>query len=158
MTSCGITKKYKTPEMETQGLYRTEAGYKDSLKALSALPMETFFTDSLLNGYLDEAMAKNHDMRIAFERIQIAGAMFKQSKRAFLPTLQGNASVARSKLSFTQGYGLVDNVTQYDISLTTSWEADIWGKLGADPRGQHHLNSQEVVLQKSLLVQSCCYG
>ena len=64
--------------METQGLYRTEAGYKDSLKALSALPMETFFTDSLLNGYLDEAMAKNHDMRIAFERIQIAGAMFKQ--------------------------------------------------------------------------------
>ena len=71
MTSCGITKKYKTPEMETQGLYRTEAGYKDSLKALSALPMETFFTDSLLNGYLDEAMAKNHDMRIAFERIHL---------------------------------------------------------------------------------------
>ena len=136
MTSCGITKKYKTPEMETQGLYRTEAGYKDSLKALSALPMETFFTDSLLNGYLDEAMAKNHDMRIAFERIQIAGAMFKQSKRAFLPTLQGNASVARSKLSFTQGYGLVDNVTQYDISLTTSWEADIWGKLGSAKRAR----------------------
>ena len=136
ITSCRVAKKYEAPKLETQGLYRTDTSYKDSLKALSAIPMETFFADSLLNGYIDEAMVKNHDMKVILERIQIAGALFKQTKRAFLPTLQGNASIARSKLSFTQGYGLVDNVTQYDVSLATSWEADIWGKLGSAKRAR----------------------
>ncbi len=136
LVSCGITKKYTKPETETKGLYRVEQQHKDSLQALSAIPLEAFFTDSLLNSYINEALMENYDMKIALERLQIAGAMFKKSKRAFLPTLQGNASVARSKLSFTQGYGLVDNVTQYDLSLSASWEADIWGRLNSAKRAR----------------------
>lgn len=136
LTSCGITKKYAKPELEHQQLFRAEQQYQDSLEALSTIPLEEFFADAQLERYINEALEKNYDMKIAMERLQIAGAMFKQSKRAFLPTLQGNASVARSKLSFTQGYGLIDNVTQYDLGLSTAWEADIWGKLSSAKRAR----------------------
>ena len=51
-----------------------------------------------------------------------------------MPSLEGNASVAKSRLPYSQGFGFIKDVKQYDLGISTSWEADVWGKLSSAKR------------------------
>ncbi len=139
MGSCKVTKEYEQPEAETDGLYRTDdqkIENKDTSTSAPELPWNTFFPDDLLQQHIEEALSNNYDLKIAIQRMSSASAMLEQSKKAFLPSLQGYASVSRSRLAYPQGFGFVKDVTQYDLGISTSWEADIWGKLSSAKRAR----------------------
>jgi NodT family efflux transporter outer membrane factor (OMF) lipoprotein len=57
-----------------------------------------------------------------------------QSSAAFLPTLNANTSVTEAKLSAVQGFGIRNNATQFQLGLSSAWEADIWGRLASSRR------------------------
>ncbi|WP_316811008.1 efflux transporter outer membrane subunit [Pedobacter heparinus] len=131
--SCRISKPCQHPELDTNGLYRDVEGADTS--NMARVHWKKLFTDTLLAGLITEGLSQNIDLKIALQRINAARANFHQSKSAFLPDLNGNASIRQSKLAFPQGFGLINSSTQYDLGLTASWEADIWGKLKSAKRG-----------------------
>jgi NodT family efflux transporter outer membrane factor (OMF) lipoprotein len=98
------------------------------------MPWQKLFSDPVLIELITEGLQQNLDLKIAVEHINAAGASFKQSKAAFLPDLNGNVGITQSKLAFPQGFGIISSSTQYDLGLTASWEADIWGKLRSSKR------------------------
>lgn len=131
--SCRISKPYQQPEFETSKLYRDAEGTDTS--SMASVHWKKLFADTILTGLIAEGLNQNIDMKIALQRINAAGANFRQSKAAFLPDLNGTASVTQSKLSFPQGFGIISSSTQYDMGLRATWEADIWGKLKSAKRG-----------------------
>lgn len=133
LASCRISKDYQRPELNTNGLYR---GVRDSDTGnMASLHWKKLFGDTLLSRLIAEGLNQNIDLKIALQRINAARANFQQSKGAFLPDLNGSASIKQSKLAFPQGFGIINSSTQYDLGLSTSWEADIWGKLKSAKRG-----------------------
>ncbi|ASZ14113.1 efflux RND transporter permease subunit [Chitinophaga pendula] len=133
VSSCRIGKIYHPQETAQENSYRGQAG-TDTV-SIADQPWQQLFPDTVLQGLIREGLVHNLDLKIATQRIVAAGAVFRQSKAALLPELNGNLGITRSKLAFPQGFGIIRSSTQYDVALRASWEADIWGKLGAAKRG-----------------------
>jgi outer membrane protein, multidrug efflux system len=132
VASCQITRPYQSPEVASSSLYREQPGTDSN--TIASVNWSGFFKDPALQTLIAKGLQENLDMKIAVQRIIAAQAGYKQSKLAFLPDLNGSISVKESRLSFPQGYGIINSATQYDLGLTASWEADIWGKLKSGKR------------------------
>jgi len=149
LVSC-VTKKYQQPGMAVNGqLYRDTSAAnsivgdtlsRDTLP-IANLPYTQLFTDTVLQNLITEGIRENLDLKTAVQRINEGRANLLQSRSAFLPSLDANANVTRSKQSiaslnlppdFIGTFPLA--ITSYQASLSTSWEADIWGKLSSAKR------------------------
>jgi HAE1 family hydrophobic/amphiphilic exporter-1 len=160
--SC-VTRKYQAPGMPVKGeLYRsTPAPVGDSgnrtgaqvsgaqpvrweagdTATMATLPYRSLFADTILQGLIDEGLRENLDLKVAMGRMTEASENFLQSKAASLPSLSANVNATQSKLSanaldvppaYIGQYPLT--TTTYTASLSTSWEADIWGKFKSSKR------------------------
>lgn len=127
LVACKVTRPYETPQVRIDSLYR-DAATTDTT-TIANLRWNELFTDPVLQRLLHEGIAKNIDLQAAYTRIQQAQAYYSQSKAAFIPSLDANAGVTASKLSEAQGFGIRTSATQYQLGVSTAWEADIWGKL-----------------------------
>ena len=137
MLSCKITKTYRRPGLNTVNLYR-DVNTGDTT-SLANIPWRSLFADTVLQGLIQEGLIQNLNLKIAIQRINEAQATLRQSKAAFYPSLSGSASVTQSRqsqagLNFPPGIGIDLNSTTYQASLSTSWEADVWGKLSSAKR------------------------
>jgi NodT family efflux transporter outer membrane factor (OMF) lipoprotein len=130
--ACQVTKPYQSLKAPSGQLYR-DATPTDTT-SLAQLPPKAIFTDTVLQGLITEGLGRNLDLKIALTRLAAAQAELVRSRAAFLPSLSGTASVAESRLAFTQGYGIFTNLTIYQVGLASSWEADVWGKLRSTRR------------------------
>jgi multidrug efflux system outer membrane protein len=135
MTSCGVTKKYEQPAADSTSVYRGQQ--LPDTNNIATLPWRTYFKDAALQQLITEGLDKNLNLKVAIERINAARSTFQQSKTAFLPQVGLNADYKRSRLAYPQGFGLVTNTPQYDVGLSATWEADIWGKLSSSKRAAY---------------------
>ena len=126
-TSCKVTQPYQAAQVKTDSLYRNVTTMDTT--SIANLRWNELFTDPTLQQLISEGIAKNIDLQVAYNRIQQAQANYSQSKAAFLPSADANAGVTTSKLSEAQGFGIRTSTTQYQLGVSTAWEADIWGKL-----------------------------
>lgn len=131
ITSCKVTQSYQQPVVNTDSLFR--GVNTTDTNTIATLHWREIFTDTSLQRLIAEGIAHNPNLQIAYKRIEQSQAYFLQSSAALLPALNANAGVTASKFSKTQGQGL-DNTVQYQLGLSSSWEADIWGKLGSSKR------------------------
>lgn len=94
------------------------------------------FTDTYLTAYIEEGLANNIDIRIALQQIMAARAYYKQGKAGYLPTLNATGQVSYQELSRNSQFGsfFQGPLTQYELSGTLSWEADIWGRIRSTKR------------------------
>lgn len=136
--SC-VTKKYQHPAVNTTNLYR-DTTITDTT-SIANVPVNQLFTDTVLQNLIQEGLRQNLDLKTAVQRINEADANLRQSRAAFLPSLSGNATATRSRQSlaglnfppeFANSFNLT--TTTYQLALSTSWEADIWGKLSSAKR------------------------
>jgi len=134
ITSCKVTRIYETPQVSTDSLFRSNN--TSDTNTIAAISWEEFFTDEKLKVLIKTGLENNPDLQTAFLRIQQAESYLLQSRAAFFPTLNSNAGVSIAKLSEAQGFGIRDNITQYEIGLSSSWEIDIWGKLKSSRKAQ----------------------
>ncbi|UMB59755.1 efflux transporter outer membrane subunit [Lutibacter sp. A80] len=145
LQSCFVAKDYKSPEVETANLYRTEQVLDST--SLASISWDTLFTDSYLNQYIKEGLTNNYDVQIALESLKAAEASMKQSKTGNIPTLTGNASWLH------QEYRDTDDYNQYELSGALSWEADIWGKIRSNKRAAIASYLQTVSVQQAIETQ-----
>ena len=134
ITSCKVTRIYETPQVSTDSLF--SSNNTSDTNTIAAISWEEFFTDEKLKVLIKTGLENNPDLQTAFLRIQQAESYLLQSRAAFFPTLNSNAGVSIAKLSEAQGFGIRDNITQYEIGLSSSWEIDIWGKLKSSRKAQ----------------------
>lgn len=123
-SACKVSSTYKTPEVETSKLFRDT--YSIDSVSLANKPWNTMFTDSLLVQLIEEGIQNNLDIKIALARIKTANANLRQSKLAFFPSVNGVAQSQFQRLSNSTPVGFKE---LYQLELTSTWEADIWGKL-----------------------------
>jgi multidrug efflux system outer membrane protein len=136
--SC-ITKKYQQPAVNTNNLYR-DTTITDTA-SIANIPVTQLFTDTVLQNLIQVGIRENLDLKTAVQRINEAQANLQQSRAAFLPSLSGSATATRAKqalagLNFPPEFASSFNLTttSYQAYLSTSWEADIWGKLSSAKR------------------------
>jgi NodT family efflux transporter outer membrane factor (OMF) lipoprotein len=110
--------------------------------SIATLKWREYFKDSLLVRLIDTALMHNFDLRIALQRVELAQANTTFTKGELLPRVYGNigAGVRKYGLYTMDGAGNISteilpgkivpiNLPDMALSVQTSWEADIWGKL-----------------------------
>ncbi len=109
----------------------------DSL-ALKAAPEARWwidFRDSALDALIEEALAENYDLKAAGARVEAAEATAKLAGADGLPNASLNLSASRRRQNLIgipiPGAGEVISTrsTSYGVSLDTSWEPDLWGRV-----------------------------
>lgn len=138
LLSACVTKKYERPTtLSTDKLYRDQA-VADSTN-LANMPWQSVFKDPKLSALIQKGLEQNLNLKNAIENIVQARASLRQSKLAYYPNLNLDANVTRNKqseagLNFPPGININTLTTTYKLGLSTSWEADIWGKLSSSKR------------------------
>ncbi|TKC06567.1 efflux transporter outer membrane subunit [Pedobacter polaris] len=139
LSAC-VTQKYERPKVTAENLYRDQQTTDST--TIADLPWKNLFTDAKLQTIIQQGLNENLDLKQAIERIKIAQATLQQSKSALLPSLQGDLSVTDAKqskaaLNFPAGVNINLETQTYRAQLSTSWEADIWGKLSSAKRSAY---------------------
>lgn len=139
LASC-VTKKYETPPVLSNNLYRDVVTTDSS--SIADLSWKALFSDVILQNLIEQGLKENLDLKQAIERIKIAEATLYQNKAAFLPTLTGDLSATDAKqstaaLNFPPGININTETQTYRAQLSSSWEADIWGRLGSTKKSAY---------------------
>lgn len=134
LVSCFAAKDYERPEVINEANYRTDNLPQDTL-TIATISWKELFTDLSLQAYIEEGLKNNIDIRVALQQMRIAEAYVKQGKASYFPTLNGNAKVTHQEFSQGSQFGAqFSELTQYELSGSLSWEADIWGKIRSNDR------------------------
>ena len=146
--ACTVAKPYVQPA----GITSSQL-FRDSLTTdttnIASLPWKEIFSDTILQSLIQEGIQNNFDLQIANARIKAARADFKQSRLALLPGLDANAGATFQKYPSDQ----VGPAESYQLSLTASWEADIWGKLSSTRRAYLAALLQSEAYKKAVQTQ-----
>lgn len=139
LSAC-VTKKYERPAVISNDLYRGNTSTDST--TIADLQWKTLFADAGLQSLIEEGISGNLDLKQAIERIKIAEATLLQSRAALLPSLTADVSVtdakqSRAALNFPPGININTETQTYKAQLSTSWEADIWGKLSSAKRSAY---------------------
>lgn len=132
-----VTQKYEQPELKTADLYRGAASTDTA--TMANLPISTLFTDPQLLVLIKEGIENNLDLKSAIERMKSAEANLRLSGVAFLPNLNLDISAAHNKqsraaLNMPSNINIPLETQTYRAQLSTTWEIDVWGKLGSAKR------------------------
>lgn len=135
MQSCFVARPYSRPEVVQSEYFRTDSLARDSA-SIAELSWRELFTDPILVNHIERALEQNIDIRVALHQIDIARSYYLQGKQGQLPTLNGAGRVNYQELSRNSQFGSFFSgaITQYEVSIGLSWEADIWGKIRSTQR------------------------
>lgn len=126
--ACKVTRPYQQPTVTDATAYR--GANSSDTNSIATIAWKEIFTDNALQALIQEGINNNLDLKIAAARIKTATANVKQSRLALFPSADANANATFQKVPSTQ-FGVP---AVYQLFLSSSWEADIWGKLGSAKR------------------------
>lgn len=138
LSACKVSKDIETPKDAVPKEFRntSENASAASTSSIAETDWRTFFKDQTLQTLIDSALAKNNDLLIAQQNLEIARLRLSQAKWGNVPTLnlQATASSTNPSENSLNGLSLSQFVGQHHIDdftagATLSWEADIWGKI-----------------------------
>jgi len=155
-TSCQVTNKYKSPEYDSEDLFRGEDPVDTT--TIANIPWMQYFNDPNLQALIQEGIENNFDLQMAYTRIKQAEASLMMARSAYFPTVALAANVQQNRVSIgTDGKKdvLGNHTTDYSLGIAVSWEADIWGRMNRESRASYaqFLSSQAYknLIQTSLI-------
>ena len=125
-SACLVGPAWRTPRTDVPPAFRAPA---DAGPSLAELEWPALFQDPTLQGLIRDALARNHDVRIAAARVEAAAAQAGVARAALYPSIGYAASAARVDGSDTMVPGAGAPYNDYAAQATITWEADLWGKL-----------------------------
>lgn len=134
MSGCGLYKKYEREDMQfVDSLYRRMSVPTDSMSSAN-VSWDKFFTDPLLQDWIQTGLDYNSDLGIARLRVKEAEAALMASRWALLPGAD-----------FNMKGGLPG---EFSASIQASWQTDIFGGLrNAKRKAQAALEQSEAYRQ-----------
>jgi multidrug efflux system outer membrane protein len=129
------------PEKPMPVSFQGQQAKKDSA-AVTYINWREYFADPHLHKLIDMAVGNNPDLKIALQRIETSRASVKLTNAAMLPKVDLNISGGVQKFGLytmdgagnastyiTPGQIVPENLPDMLVSLQSSWEIDVWGKL-----------------------------
>jgi multidrug efflux system outer membrane protein len=96
------------------------------------------FDDAVLDGLMDEALAKNADLESALGRVREAQASLDVVRAAQAPTVDLNARSSRDQRSNVSATpippGVGRQTSSHKLSFDAGYEADLWGRLSSSTK------------------------
>lgn len=132
LTACAVGPDYRTPPTVAIGDDWAQPVEK-SATPINLTQWWSKLEDPVLKRLVDAALAQNLDLRQATARIDEARALRDWVAGEQLPTVSGDASVNRRRLSENGSLpiaampGMDKNQTIYDIGFDAAWEIDVFG-------------------------------
>ncbi len=151
LSSCRTSKNLSDLNKDPNGLFKENINATEDTTTIADIPWKEYFKDQKLQDLIAEGLSNNFDVKDAAERIYQAQVSLGMAKAAKLPTFGVEAYDSHFQTSTgTEGKKILGYSSEYYAMLgfTTSWEADIWGKLNKKKKAQYasFLNSQEYLL------------
>jgi NodT family efflux transporter outer membrane factor (OMF) lipoprotein len=133
LCGCAVGPDYKRPDVEVGAAYREAAGWKPAQPRdeTSRGKWWEVFGDPQLNALIEQVEISNQNVLFAEARFRQARALVASSRSAFFPTLDADVSVIRSRspTGVIGGTTAGRTITNRSASVSTGWEADLWGRL-----------------------------
>ncbi|RRB02326.1 TolC family protein [Larkinella rosea] len=143
LNSCRVAEPLRLPN--ARPLPTSFSGNTDST-TIGSLDWKAFFSDSDLESLIDTALARNPDLQMATQRIEMARANFEYTRGALVPSVNAVAAVGVDRFGqYTlNGVGNFDTnlspnikgdkriptvTPDYFLGFRSNWEIDLWGKL-----------------------------
>lgn len=133
LPACRMGRDYQRPSLGLPATYQTSG--TDTVTAAD-IPWKDFFQDSTLRSLIDTGLAYNNDLQAALQRLEAAGALARQARLNWLPTLDLGVGAQSSRPSDNSLDGLSTSsilhkrhVEDYNAYASFSWELDVWGKI-----------------------------
>ena len=121
LAGCMMGPNYHRPAVETPPAYRYEAA--DARDAANVSWWKQF-NDPVLDGLIDEALARNLNVKIAAANVEKAAAALTQTRAALYPQASYGATTSGQRQSEKIG-----PVYANDALAGASWEIDLWGRI-----------------------------
>jgi len=119
---------YKPPQLQAPEAFTNQAQEGVSTNGVETSWWRGFQDDSL-SQLVEQALANNHDLRVATARLREARALL--SERAFdrYPTVTSGASYTRERASEALATSRDRDIELYDAGFDASWELDLFGRV-----------------------------
>jgi len=134
LTACSVAPTYERPSVALPETYQASLMAQDAAAPTEGIsPWWEALGDGQLNDWVQRALALSPQTQVAAARVQEADALMRQAGAALYPEV--NASVGGVNNQVTQlgavpvSPGLPLARTDRSLSLSTSYELDVWGKL-----------------------------
>ncbi len=125
LTACAVGPSYQRPDAPVPAAYKeTAPGWQPAAPADASDrgAWWTWFADAELNGLMERVNVSNQNVAAAVASYAQARALVREQRAARFPSLNLNGSATRSG----RENGVANSV---QLSLGTSWEPDVWGRL-----------------------------
>ena len=144
LSGCMLGPNYSRPDVDVPGDWRLSL---ENAADVANVPWWEQFQDPVLNEYVETALEKNKDLRIAVAVVDEYYARLGITRSELFPQLgaQGAAARIRSSTSFLPSSQGVDrDFNAFVLAFTLSYEVDIWGRIRrATEAAQAELLGQE---------------
>ncbi len=146
--ACLLMMGCKAPSLtpiEKVQLPETYLGGEADTTTIAYLSWEAFFPDTLLQGYIAQALNNNPSFLQTIEHISMARSQVRMGKGALLPqvslgidggvqrfgeyTMDGVGNSTTNTPDLEKDKHIPDPYRNFNLGLNFQWEADIWGKL-----------------------------
>jgi multidrug efflux system outer membrane protein len=129
LAACAVGPDYHRPTVSTAPTFvEAEPGVYSTDDSIG--PFWGQFNDDLLNGLVIEALAANHDLRIALAHLQQSRALRTQAKLDLLPTVTSQGGYTRQQYPAVESFG--EGTLQqsyYNAGFDATWELDLFGRV-----------------------------
>jgi len=142
LAACAVGPDYRKPEVATPDSFVGVDGAQFSTADMEREFWKAF-NDEQLNDMIEQALAANHDIRIATARLREARALRGESRLDLAPTVQGSAGYTKARASDRQLAPAPTTDREqdfYDSGFDAFWELDFFGRV----RRQVEASSAEV--------------
>jgi len=132
LSGCTVGPAYQRPELAAPENHRALTTPAEA-ESLADLPWWEVFQDPVLHDLINEALANNHDLRIAAARVEEARARAGVAKSYLYPELNLTAGYGLNEASLTteppQATSGDRRYENLNASFALSWEIDLFGRL-----------------------------
>ena len=130
MAGCTMAPKYQRPAAPVAGAWANGTLTGNTTNRTADLDWREFFEDPRLRQLIGLALTNNRDLRIAALRVEQTRAQYRIRRSDLFPSLQGDASLRRSKASGTVSEFNGGSITSvYSVDVGASYEVDLFGRV-----------------------------
>jgi NodT family efflux transporter outer membrane factor (OMF) lipoprotein len=140
LAACAVGPDYVRPTPQAPAAFVRAASTDNAALAPADDAFWKRFGDPTLTSLVEEALAANHDLRIALSHYDRANALLRGARFDQVPTITGEATASESRLSADQAPGVPragrDGLESYSVGARAAWELDLFGRVRRNVEGQ----------------------
>ncbi len=130
LAACAVGPDYRQPEMNSPDQFVSNDAAQFSPADVES-DFWKAFDDEQLNALIEEALAANHDIRIATARLREARAIRGEARLDFAPTVTASGGRTETRASERQApvAAIPRDQDYYDAGFDAFWELDFFGRI-----------------------------